>query len=127
MSADLIAHRGAQIVTREALAQYVPPPATETFKPSPFNMIIFAQEAWRSRRAFRSDTRCAQGAFSWDREDASDIATGSPMTPTHPTHWRIPCQRVLERAPNAARESQSSCRRRYGQFLRTDNSSRPRH
>jgi hypothetical protein len=29
----LIAHRGAEIVTREQLAHYVPPPATETFKP----------------------------------------------------------------------------------------------
>jgi hypothetical protein len=31
--ATLIAHRGAQIVTREQLAQYVPPPATDTWKP----------------------------------------------------------------------------------------------
>src|SRR5262249_30883005 len=85
-----------------------------------FNMVIFAQEAWRSRYAFRSDTRYAQEAFSWDREAASDIATGSPMTPILATHWRMPCQRVLEIAPNAARESQSSCRRRSGQFPRTD-------
>jgi hypothetical protein len=31
--AKLIAHRGAEIVTREQLAQYKPPPATETWKP----------------------------------------------------------------------------------------------
>jgi Transposase DDE domain len=94
---------------------------------SPFNMVIFAQGAWRSRRAFRSDTRCAQAASSWDREDTSDISIGSLMTPTHATRWRMPGQRVLDIAPNAARESQSSCRRRYGQLPRTDNSSRPPH
>jgi len=33
MSGELIVHRGAEIVTREQLAQYVPPPATETWKP----------------------------------------------------------------------------------------------
>src|ERR1043166_8911377 len=31
--AKLIAHRGAQIVSYADLAQYQPPPATETFKP----------------------------------------------------------------------------------------------
>ena len=31
--AHLIAHRGAEIVSREQLAQYEPPPATDTFKP----------------------------------------------------------------------------------------------
>ena len=31
--AKLIAHRGAEIVTREQLANYPTPPATETFKP----------------------------------------------------------------------------------------------
>ena len=33
MSGELIAHRGAQIVTREELKAFAPPPATETFKP----------------------------------------------------------------------------------------------
>jgi hypothetical protein len=31
--AVLLAHKGAQIVTRDQLAQYIPPPATDTFKP----------------------------------------------------------------------------------------------
>ena len=31
--AKLIAHRGAQLVSRADLAQYIPPPATDTFKP----------------------------------------------------------------------------------------------
>ena len=31
--ATLIAHKGAQIVTRDQLAQYEAPPATDTFKP----------------------------------------------------------------------------------------------
>jgi hypothetical protein len=31
--AKLIAHKGAQIVSREQLAQYIPPPATDTWKP----------------------------------------------------------------------------------------------
>jgi hypothetical protein len=31
--ATLIAHKGAQIVTREQLAQYIPPAATDTWKP----------------------------------------------------------------------------------------------
>jgi hypothetical protein len=31
--ATLIAHKGAQIVSREQLAQYIPPPATDTWKP----------------------------------------------------------------------------------------------
>ena len=31
--AKLIAHKGAEIVTRDQLAQYVPPEATDTFKP----------------------------------------------------------------------------------------------
>jgi hypothetical protein len=30
---------------------------------SSFNMVIFVPEAWRSRRAFRSDMPCAQGPF----------------------------------------------------------------
>src|SRR5262244_1526897 len=36
---------------------------------SPFNMVIFAQEAWRSQYDAHSDTEPAQVAFSWDRED----------------------------------------------------------
>jgi hypothetical protein len=48
---------------------------------SPFNMVIFVQEAWRSRRGYRSDRAFAPAAFSWDREDASDISAGPPMTP----------------------------------------------
>jgi hypothetical protein len=32
-SAQLVAHRGAEIVTREDLVKYPAPPATETFKP----------------------------------------------------------------------------------------------
>src|SRR5262245_35557244 len=60
-------------------------PAADTLSPSPFNMVIFVPEAWRSRRACRSDTRCAQGASSWDRAGASDLVTEAPMTPPHAT------------------------------------------
>src|SRR4051812_44399310 len=83
-------------------------------KPSPFNMVIFAQEAWRSQHVAHSDTEPAQVAFSWDREDASDISTGPLMTPTHATRSQTPGVRGRETVPNAGLESQSSSRRRSG-------------
>jgi uncharacterized protein (DUF1330 family) len=82
-TAALIAKHGGKVV--------IGGNAPQALMASPFNMVIFAQGAWRSRRACRSDTRCAQVASSWDHEDVSDTSTGAPMTPTHATRWRIPC------------------------------------
>src|SRR5436309_10674512 len=39
-SAKLLAHCGAQIVTRDDLKQYVTPPATETFKPVGHSQLV---------------------------------------------------------------------------------------
>jgi hypothetical protein len=62
----------------------------DTLGATPFNMVIFVPRAWQSRRACRSDRRCAPAVSSWDREDASDISRGSPTTPTHVTRWQTP-------------------------------------
>src|SRR5688572_32232302 len=86
----------------------------EPLGPTPFNMVIFVQEAWRSRRGFHSDRAFALAAFSWDREDASDISTGPPMTPTPATCSQTLGLRGLETEPNAGQESQPSYRRRSG-------------
>src|SRR5262249_43271755 len=98
-----------------------------TMRASPFKMVMFVPEDLRSRRACHFYMRGAQGGSFWGPAVASDSATDSPRTPTHATRQQTPCPRVRERAPNAARESQSSCHHRCGQFLRTDNSLRPRH
>src|SRR5262252_6274783 len=82
--------------------------------PSPFNMVIFVQEAWQSRYGVRSDRACALAAFSWDREDASDISPGLPRMPTHAMRLRTPALRGRETAPSAGPESQSSSRHRSG-------------
>src|SRR5262249_45967635 len=72
---------------------------------SPFNMVIFGQSVWPSRRACRSDTEFAEVASSWDHEDASDISTSSPLRPTHAMRLRTPGQKAPESMPSTVRES----------------------
>ena len=94
---------------------------------SPFNMVIFAQEAWLSRRGARADMAYVPAAFSWGRVDASGIATDRPMTPTHSTRSQTPGRRGRDTVPRAGREAPSSSRQRSGRFPRTSQRSKPRH
>jgi hypothetical protein len=131
--ASAFSARAAQSTKRQScfrlqsISSIVSRPLQMPHEASPFNMVIVVPGAWPLRRAFHFARRAVLVAPSWDREDVSDIWTDSPTRQARATHWPTPGERVLERAPNAAQESQSSCHRRCGSSPRPERNSRPRH
>ena len=73
-----------------------------------FNMVILGLKVWPSRRDVRSDMACDLVAFSWDREDASDISPSLLRCSTPAMRWQTPGRRGHETMPSAGPEWQSS-------------------